>query len=115
MYTALCRTDERTLKVQSDWARPKAVAPPLAYRLPKSFQRKKSGIDRRRYGGWAIRSDTSFCQMLLNGRERRRAGLHHIVSSAAVHVDVDESRCENGIAEINVLGIAGHFNFRARA
>ena len=82
-------------------------------RISKSFQSRASIVERRSDGGGKISRHAVSRQKFFQPRQFVGRGTHEVDPRSAVHVNIEKTRRENGIAEVDQRA-ASNFTLSAR-
>ncbi len=116
MNAALGMAEERTFEVDTERTSARAIAGGcIGNGTAQRIKRTQSFVDRSGHSGGAVASDTMLRHEALDGGEARVRALHHVMTGAAVNVDVDQSGGEHRIAEIDDASVGRNANLTAVA
>ena len=113
MNTSLGVTEKRSFEMDAERTGARTVAVVGARdRLAERIERAQGCIDWRGHGRRTVTGNAVTRHKAFDRRQALVGALHHIVTGTAVNVNVNESRSENGVAEIDDTRAPGNGSSR---
>src|SRR5205809_192033 len=110
MHAALGMAEEWSFQMNAKRTRASLSVVPARNPFAQMFKGPQDAVFGRGDGGGQITGNPVAGYMALDGRQRRRISFHHVVAGAAMHVDINETGCENGIREVEASSVQRCFH-----
>src|SRR5437016_5356888 len=114
MHAPLRMAEEWSFQMNAKRMRASLSVVPARNPFAQMFKSPQDAVFGRGDGGGQITGDPVAGHVALDGRQRRRISFHHVVAGAAMHVDINETGCDNRVGEVKASCMQRYFHVLAR-